>query len=357
MASKPTFHVPSGETAHVSIIETGMRMKDITFGFLLAPPVAGLDTITIPGWSFLIQSSNGEKALFDLCFNPDRHTYPPGTWDFIKAAGSEITGTKHVADVLKINNVDPAEISSVIWSHHHWDHIGDPTTFPITTEVVVGPGFKQAFLPGYPTQKDSYIEERFFEGRTLREIDFSTSSLKVGRFRALDFFGDGSFFLLDAPGHDWGHLNGLVRTTSNPDTFIFLGGDTVHHGGEIRPSPYIPLPNEVHFPLPGHILEQVDSVCPTGSQFRDLNVKRGRKPNQPFLDPVLVVDMADAVDSINKAQDADAQSNIFFIFAHDASIQGVVDFFPLSANEWKEKGWKEQHQWRFLADFTPALTS
>jgi hypothetical protein len=115
MASKPTFSVPPGETAKVCIIETGMRMDDITFGFLLSPPVDGLDKITIPGWSFLIQTSKGEKVLFDLCFTPDKGTYPPGTWDFINAAGSTVHGTKHVADVLKENNVDPAEISSVIW--------------------------------------------------------------------------------------------------------------------------------------------------------------------------------------------------------------------------------------------------
>jgi hypothetical protein len=187
-------------------------------------------------------------------------------------------------------------------------------------------------------------------------VEFSTSSIKVGRFRALDFFGDGSFYLLDAPGHDWGHLNGLVRTTSNPDTFIFLGGDTVHHGGELRPTPHLPIPDEVQFPLPDHVRARGVSTCPTGSQFRELNIKRGRKPDQPFFDPVLVVDMADAVESIHKGQEADAQSNILFLFAHDASIQGVVDFFPQPANVWKEKGWKEKHQWNFLQDLTLATT-
>jgi hypothetical protein len=193
-----------------------------------------------------------------------------------------------------------------------------------------------------------------FRGRTLREVDFSTSSIKIGKFRALDFFGDGSFYLLDAPGHDWGHLSGLVRTTSNPDTFIFLGGDIVHHGGELRPTPYLPIPDEVEISLPEQVRAQWILACPKGSQFRELNVKRGRKPDQPFFDPVLVVDMNDAVESIDKAQEADAQSNVFFLFAHDASIQGVVDFFPKPANEWKEKGWKEKQLWKFLEDLTLA---
>lgn len=115
MAAKPSFSVPSGETAHVSIIETGMRMDDITLGFLLTPPMAGFETISIPGWSFLIQSPKGQKVLFDLCFTPDKETYPPGAWDLINVTGAAIHGSKHVADILKSNNIDPAEINSVIW--------------------------------------------------------------------------------------------------------------------------------------------------------------------------------------------------------------------------------------------------
>ena len=41
-------------------------------------------------------------------------------------------------------------------------------------------------------------------GRNLREIDFSAeegqTAFKIGRFDAYDYFGNGSFYLLDAPG-------------------------------------------------------------------------------------------------------------------------------------------------------------
>jgi hypothetical protein len=51
-------------------------------------------------------------------------------------------------------------------------------------------------LPGYPHNVDSPVDSAAFEGRTLTEIDFSTTNLEIGGFRAYDFFGDGSFFLL-----------------------------------------------------------------------------------------------------------------------------------------------------------------
>jgi glyoxylase-like metal-dependent hydrolase (beta-lactamase superfamily II) len=92
---------------------------------------------------------------------------------------------------------------------------------------VVGPGFKAAHLPGYPTNPDSLLLESDLEGREVREIGFPSSDkgFKIGRFRAMDYFGDGSFYLLDTPGHTVGHICGLARTSAAPDSFVFMGGD------------------------------------------------------------------------------------------------------------------------------------
>ena len=85
-------------------------------------------------------------------------------------------------------------------SHFHWDHTGDPSTFPTSTELVVGPGFQKAFMPGFPSNPDAPIKESDYKGRNVREISFASSNLRIGRFRALDYFEDGSFYLLDSPG-------------------------------------------------------------------------------------------------------------------------------------------------------------
>jgi glyoxylase-like metal-dependent hydrolase (beta-lactamase superfamily II) len=44
-------------------------------------------------------------------------------------------------------------------SHWHWDHIGDPSSFPSSTALVVGQGFSKAMLPGYPANPTSPIRE------------------------------------------------------------------------------------------------------------------------------------------------------------------------------------------------------
>lgn len=201
----------------------------------------------------------------------------------------------------------------------------------------------------------AHIQSR---NRQLREISFDEpeTTYETGSFRAFDFFGDGSFYLLDTPGHAVGHLGGLVRTTRNPDSFIFMGGDLCHHGGEMRPTLFNPLPETVNFPLPDALRARM-STCPGGAAFRELNVKRGRKENEPFFDTQLASDVGQAVDTIKKTQTADVQDNVFFIFAHDLSIRGVVDIFPAFANDWKQKGWREKTHWAFLTDLSIAASS
>lgn len=54
--------------------------------------------------------------------------------------------------------------------------------------------------------------------------------------------------------------------------------------------------------------------------------------------------------NINKVQDTDSGENVLVIIAHDNSIKDIVDFFPLSINEWKAKGWGACLRWAFLKD-------
>lgn len=82
------------------------------------------------------------------------------------------------------------------------DHTGDPSLFPKSTSLVVGPGFKsnKQTFPGYPQNPDAITCQDAFEGRELVELDFA-SGIDIGGFKAVDFFGDGSFYLLQTSGH------------------------------------------------------------------------------------------------------------------------------------------------------------
>lgn len=245
-------------------------------------------------------------------------------------------------------------LPDLIQSHSHFDHLGDVNTFPPTTELVVGPGFKDVAGPGYPAKEDAPVTQEDLSGRDVREITFTPQSPKAGDFPAHDFFGDGSFYLLDTPGHCIGHIAGLARTSKagqgslDADTFILMGGDLTHHGGEIRPSKYLPLPDE----LPSEVL---GGKSLSGAAFRELNVQRGRMADQTFVDPVLFVDEKLSDQTIERAQVADADPNVWYVMAHDTALFEGIDLFPEKANDWRAKGWKEKTMWKFLEDFIPAV--
>ena len=183
-------------------------------------------------------------------------------------------------------------------------------------------------------------------GRNVFEIDFSSSPCtKVADFPAFDFFGDGSFYLLDTPGHAIGHMGALARTTTSPDTFIFMGGDLSHHGGQLRPSKHL------------HIPAQLSGNWQTGSSFETLLLSRTGSTERPFFlsAAAQVVDEEALARTRSKAQKADAQENIWLVCAHDPVISHLADFFPASANDWKAKGWRSKSLWSFLDDFHGAV--
>jgi glyoxylase-like metal-dependent hydrolase (beta-lactamase superfamily II) len=89
--------------------------------------------------------------------------------------------------------------------------------------------------------------------------------------------------------------------------------------------------------------------------FESLLTSRDRSRTKPFFDPAMGLSISEAIRSIEKAQKADADDNVLFIYAHDKTIEDVVDFFPKAANQWYEKGWRDQVFWKFLEDFKDAV--
>lgn len=354
----PDLHIPqSKSTVSVRIIDTTSHISNVPLNLFVAPNIEGYDVLSCPAYSFLVEHpSSSRKLLFDLGVRKDHENLPPVLVSYMKNANWGITVQKNVHEILLENGVSPDDIEAIIWSHHHWDHTGDPSTFGSKTALIVGPGFKDAHTPGWPANPNGMIRESDYEGREFREVDF-TQGLKIGRFDAFDYFGDGSFYILNSPGHTIGHVCALARVTTSPDSFIFMGGDACHHGGEFRPSQYLPLPGSLHpnpldqksvVPCPGALFHGILRDGDTTKPFYELT--RPEPGANPGYDP----DEAEV--TIGKVMEADANPDVLVIMAHDDSLLGVVDFFPKYANDFREKGWVEEGRWLFLKDFAKAVS-
>lgn len=364
MAASTDVIIPeSTSTVDIHIIDSTSWIKGIPTSFFMEPEIKGHDIVAAGAFSFLIEhQSTGTKLLFDLGVRKDWENLSAKIADRIKENGWTVTVEKGVADVLKDGGVEPESINSIIWSHYHWDHTGDPSTFPHSTELVVGPGFKEAFTPAYPANQDSPVLESDYAGRSLREISFD-SKLEIGGYKAFDYFGDGSFYLLESPGHAIGHMCALARTSASPSTFIFLGGDCAHHSGEYRPSPSNPLPSTLS---PSPIPHLHPTTCP-GSLFIPVHrlydpANRTNATDTPTSEPFYLIaaagadDVTQARESVKKLSNFDGREDVFMMIAHDAHVRDIVRCFPEGkANDWKKQGWKEKAMWRFLADFEQAV--
>jgi N-acyl homoserine lactone hydrolase len=114
--------------------------------------------------------------------------------------------------------VRPADISYLVLSHYHWDHIGNADDFASSTWLV------------YQGDRD-----QMFSSAARAYPWFSQySALEKSRTMILsadhDVFGDGTVVVLATPGHTEGHCSLLVRLKNTGP--VILSGDLYHYAEE-----------------------------------------------------------------------------------------------------------------------------
>lgn len=208
----------------------------------------------VPSMSFLISHSTQpgqatKRIVFDLGIKRDMSQYAQGMQDHLSKR-QPIVNLPDTAASLRAGGLDPAkDIDYVILSHTHWDHIGLPSDYP-QSQFVVGSGTLHTVVHGAPYYPPSMFEKDPLPlDRTLEFVPAPSSGSESIAAAAdqqtqhkwtsistlpnvIDFFGDGSVYIVDAPGHLQGHVNLLARLS--PLKWIYLGGDCCHDARIIR---------------------------------------------------------------------------------------------------------------------------
>lgn len=114
-----------------------------------------------------------------------------------------------------------ANVGGIFLTHIHLDHIMGAADFPRTTPIYMGPtesqnrGFLNMFVQG---STDGLLGNE----PNIQELVFSGDVNAPG---ALDFFGDGSLYVIWVPGHTDGSMAFLVKSAKGLELVL---GDTCH---------------------------------------------------------------------------------------------------------------------------------
>lgn len=308
-----------------------------------------INSFYVPDYVFLIEhTATGTQYIFDLGMRKDLENLPPL---LVKHTLPDFQcEPKSPADILKEHGTakqQPEEVRAVIFSHMHFDHVGDGAKAGFTNaELWVGPTCCTYARPGYPVDEnaptlsetlptdgsrkivEAYVSDGMLKqagdkraGKVAEGIDkglYEAVDLKkpnwigLGAFdRAFDVFGDGSAYLIDVPGHSSGHQMMLVRTKADAaanSTFILLAGDCFHH--------------------------------------TDLLEDPLRTARPPYSKSCMHADPDEAIESIRRTREFAKKENIWVLAAHDFNageriapgekeIEGLVE-----VNDWYDKKWK-----------------
>ncbi|KAF7377226.1 Metallo-beta-lactamase superfamily protein [Mycena sanguinolenta] len=208
--------------------------------------------------------------------------------------------------------------------------------FPNATGLLIG---SETNTATYPETANASLQTSDFAGHVVNTVDFGTAELTFSGLKAIDYFGDGSFYLLNTPGF----LEETPFTTPvRPDR-----GQTF----------------KKNFPCPAHLLEEVQSSVSTDyfwsplSREHFFNVASRAQPLLAISDiPGSVYsDPVTSQVSLDKIATFDADPDFFVVTAHDMSVLSYFTSLPASLDGWKADGLKQRTVWNFVDKLNPAF--
>lgn len=279
-----------------TVNQTIIKLRKLPAGNIHLPLwmfVAGVDKGEVqpcPSMSWLItHPPTGTNIIFDLGLPKDISCLPPAVQQRLKTV-MKIEVEKDVSDGLTTLGLDPkTDIDTVIFSHLHYDHIGDPKIFGPSTKYIIGPTASSLITgpKSYPSDPHAHFDSNLLPRDRTRELPPGSDGTfwkPFGPFPAVhDYFQDGSLFVIDAPGHLAGHVNLLVRI--GLEEWIYLAGDSCHDvrilKGEMETSFY---------PDPASSIEGVLKCAHADNEKADAHLDRIRELEKLGVEIVLAHD-------------------------------------------------------------------
>ena len=245
---------------------------------------AGLATCEFPAQVYLLEAA-GRFWLFDTGYAAH---FIDATASGVFALYRKVTPVFfNDSDAMRLQlrelGVQPRDLSGVIVSHFHGDHIGGLKDFPDIPIIGSGSGWQQvrrldgvrALLQGFvPKLMPVDTEQRFVAMESFAQVALPSEAAPLQAAYALPH-SQGEVLLLDLPGHAAGHIGVLVACD---DGWHLLAADAAWSRANYRdwklPSPlsYIIMDQAAAFK---HTLRQLQQLDASGKVRIHLSHEEG----------------------------------------------------------------------------------
>jgi len=308
--------------------------------------MAERETAVVFSWVVEKQVKGGEvqRFLWDLGVVSSLDKLPPHIQAvFGPRFTLNVPPTAQTPFILSHLSPTPAtadNLTGLFLSHAHTDHFGCLTDFPSRLPLYVGPGTKD-WVKGGDEAEGGWkgVPSKFWRHpEFVGEVGVDEGAKGEGREwqsvgsyeKAWDWFGDGSFWLMQTPGHCPGHMCALARVSTSPDTYVLLAADTCH-----ARAIYSPLPT------PSHRSKCACFVPPSEGSFDS-------GPGSATMH----ADLGEAYRSIARLTRMEMEEDVLAVLAHETELArelGVgVGGMKQGWEGWRERGWKRAKQGRPL---------
>jgi len=206
-----------------------------------------------PSGVFLIEHTKG-YVLFDTGYSTNIYKTGVKGWLYRRLNPTHVRKNEEILYQLHRDGVDTNDITYIIVSHLHPDHIGGLKSFPksriIVSKYVLqtlkNPSFTDLiFSTLLPKQFDSQVVE-------LESMGLKQRSMKL--LKGYDLFGDGSIVISYLEGHTHGHLGAMVADK------ILLAGDACWGGDLLEASKNMRMSIKLIHHNQASFLDTIDSL-------------------------------------------------------------------------------------------------
>jgi glyoxylase-like metal-dependent hydrolase (beta-lactamase superfamily II) len=191
-----------------------------------------------PSGVFLIEHTKG-YILFDTGYSTDIYNTGVQGWLYRRLNPTHVRKDEEIVHQLKRDGISADDITYIIVSHLHPDHIGGLKSFPKSKLIVSKDALQTLRNPSFTDLIFSTLLSKQFNSQVMELESMGLKQRSVKLLKGYDLFGDGSIVISHLEGHAHGHLGALIADK------ILLAGDASWGGDLLGASKNMRLPTRL----------------------------------------------------------------------------------------------------------------